>query len=574
MDTYKCLDYYTHFTETWKDYSKPSTIITKEVLDIQKIDHTLQCNIFQLIPSVVSDKFIASIKTNSQNSHISKILLFSSNDFDTSIFKSDKVIFIRLTDIIEVQYCHIFKYMDNNIVNIFLIDYVVLDQNSSIYLKSIKSKELLLFSSKSSENITCEFNAFAVKDNPIFSANYYINMYGSLNLLIRKFYMNAYKLINVSNIIETIITDTNIDCSKKYNYINLPTFFLFFCIPQNTVEEYTVDFDSLSKTLESDIMHKNHSIDLTSVYKNVQDYIPILDQIKYTELENRIKSAIYFKCKKEFLDNTEFIDKTRKILEEEIKEKVNKIQEQKQKIVETTVENYRKNIVDQIDTYKKINIEIIDSELDTYKKEKTREIDDLCIKEFNKRIETMRQEIDEKKNREEISFETYIRELYESKYADKVEELFQENLKKKNEQLDEIAKDLLERKNKVLEDVHKRRVEEKDAEFDFYCKQEEERIKQKLSTFELQERVKITEYLESLKVIETEKLLFSIKEHVQEYTDSEKEKVDEEMFKLRHQRSKTIETEFDKLITDKMNELNSQVRYFKTNKTRRRKWYL
>jgi hypothetical protein len=572
MDTYNCFNYYTQFVNTWKDYRRPSTLITKGFLDTESIQD-INCVIYQLLPSTITDDFIEALTSNLENPQISRICIITSKATDlASIIKNDKLNVIRLTFVNEIQYSHVFRYMDRNEINIFLYDYIVIDPNESHLLKSIKKNQIAVLSA--STNITSEFNGFVVNGAPEFKANYYINMYGSLNLVIRKFYMNSYKIVNLSTIISFTTLGNNIDLTLNNHYINLPTFLVIFSIPQNKSIEFDVDIDKLLDTLVSDTTHSHHSIDPEFMYKNLDDFIPILNQLELAEIENRIKSSIYFKCKYDLNQNRKSIEKAKKDMEDDLKEKMTGFQKQRQKIIDDSIESYRLNVLNQIDSYKKINMQIINDELEVYKATKEAELDLKYTADLDKKLKELNDEIDAKRNQEEIAFQIHVKDLYENKYTEEVENMFNQNLKKKNEQIDEIAKSILERKIKEIDVMCAKKLEEKEIEYQSIIKAEELRIKQKIGQIEIQERVKLNEYMENVKEIESKKLIALVEDHLREYKDLEKERINEQMFTLRKTKEDNIEKEFENKREIMMGELNKVVAYYKNKKTRRTKWWL
>jgi hypothetical protein len=167
-----------------------------------------------------------------------------------------------------------------------------------------------------------------------------------------------------------------------------------------------------------------------------------------------------------------------------------------------------------------------------------------------------------------------VKDLYENKYTDDVEKLFHENLKKKNDQIDEIAKSILERKIKEIDGMCLKKLEEKEAEYQAFVRTEEIRIKQKIGQIEIQERAKLNEYIENVKDIESKKLIALVEDHLREYKDLEKERINEQMFALRKTKEDNLEKEFENKREIMMTELNKVVAYYKTKKTRRSKWWL
>jgi hypothetical protein len=569
MDTYNCLDYYTQFVNTWEEFRKPSTLVTKGFLDTDDIQD-IKCVIYQLLPSQITDEFIKALTQNLENPEISRICLFTSIGNNLSdMIESDKLSIINLSSVNEIQYSHVFKYMESNQINIFLNDYIVIEPNK---LKSLKVNQFGLLSA--STNITCEFNGFVINSTPLFKANYYINMYGSINLVIRKFYMNSYKIVNLSTIIPLTLLDHNIDCTTTNHYVNLPIFFVVFSIPQDKVIEIDVDTEKLLDNLTSDTTYLKHSIDHEIMYKNINDYIPILNQLELAEIENRIKSSIYFKCKHDLNNNKKLLEKSRKDMDDQLREKMIEFQKERQKVIDSSISSYRLNILSQIDSYKQINMQIINDELEVYKSTKQSEIDLTCSVEQEKKLKDLEQYMEDKRNQEDLSFQVYVKDLYDTKYSQEIEKLFTENLKKKNEQIDEIAKSILDRKMSEIDSMCVKKLKEKEVEYQAFITSEELRIKQKMGQFELQERARLAEYIESVRDIESKKLLDVIEVHVREYKDLEKEKIDEQMFKLRKTKEENIEKEFENKREIMMIELNKVVAYYKNKKTRRTKWWL
>jgi hypothetical protein len=462
--------------------------------------------------------------------------------------------------------------MDPNEINIFLHDYIVIEPNETHVLKSIKKNQLGLLSGKT--NIISDFNGFVVNGAPDFKANYYIHMYGSLNLVIRKFYMNSYKIVNVSTLISFTLLGDNIDSALHSHYVNLPIFLVIFSIPQHNPIEFDVDIDKLLDNLVSDTTHSHHSIDPELMYKHLDDFIPILNQLELAEIENRIKSSIYFKCKYDLNQNKKCIEKAKKDMEDELKEKMTDFQTRRQTIIDDSIESYRLNILNQIDSYKTMNMQIINDELQVYKSTKQMELDLQYSADRTTKLKELNIEIETKRNQEELAFQLHVKDLYENKYTDDVEKLFHENLKKKNDQIDEIAKSILERKIKEIDGMCLKKLEEKEVEYQAFVRTEEIRIKQKIGQIEIQERAKLNEYIENVKDIESKKLIALVEDHLREYKDLEKERINEQMFALRKTKEDNLEKEFENKREIMMTELNKVVAYYKTKKTRRSKWWL
>jgi len=249
-------------------------------------------------------------------------------------------------------------------------------------------------------------------------------------------------------------------------------------------------------------------------------------------------------------------------------------QKEQQKVIDISISSYRLNILSQIDSYKQINMQIINDEIEVYKTTKQLEIDLKCSAEQEKKLKDIQQHLEDKRNQEELSFQIYVKDLYETKYSEEIEKLFAENLRKKNEQIDEIAKGILDRKMSEIDSMCVKKLKEKEVEYQAFITSEELRIKQKIGEFELQERARLAEYIESVRDIESKKLISLVELHIREYKDIEKEKVDEQMFKLRKIKEDNIEKEFENKREIMMLELNKTVKYYKNKKTRRTKWWL
>jgi hypothetical protein len=388
MDKNFILNTYSNFLKTWRGYNTPALLLTSGVLDINNTNNVKKIVLYQVVPTHIDDNFYESIKININNPEIFQINLICKPDNPIDFVMSKiSVIYMDNNDI---SYNDILVKLDNNFINVILYDIIIFDYTTTHLLTTLTETQLGLISSKYykpesdikdfantffKDDTCCEFNGFVVNGVPTIMTDFYINMYGSKNLFIQKFFKNSFEIVNLSKLCNTFLVKINEEYSLENNYVNTPNFSIIFCfdqvnafLPKQVIIEENLVLDDIDGKKNPNF----EKITLNNLQKNIQDFIPLIKYINIVEFENILKynlkthyNSLIESNNNHYNEMEERVKNTESGLTSEMYSKIESLQRDGIDKLNAFLEDYTKKRLDEIDILKNKHKEDNDSELNT-----------------------------------------------------------------------------------------------------------------------------------------------------------------------------------------------------------------
>jgi hypothetical protein len=594
-----------HITQLKNRYkcTKFKPIFLNGCLEESNTNNIFEINVFHLLPDTMTPNFKKAILKNLENDKITEIYLITNNiDSQQERINHDKVKYLNFSKFYGIQFYDIFQYFKNDAINIFLYDSVVLDNLSIIFLNNLQEKQIGLISSrkflnelnndrecclsitKQNESHNFEFNGFIVngKINELYDI--YVNIYGSLNLLIQQMIIKNYSFINLSNIFKSYIFEYS-----PYNVLNKNNYFMnSFPIIYVTQQLYFHDYlDVTLPDIESFEKYNEQALECIDyeILNKPLDFLSVEDQVIINETKNKIFSNFYLEYKNHFLQktsdyekkyNSEFLSK-QELINKELELYKNNKELEINKQLQLDKNNKELEINKQLQLDKEENNKI----LDNYKQERINEIEELKNKQVLEIQTLTNQKLNDElaiinknlKNTEQSAYDKFKEELelftkksYENlNFQINIEK--QEKLKDIDEKIENLRKNNLHSVN--IEHLKEReRLEKLLTEYENYKKQEIDKksnedyfsiYSSKLNEIELKmleiKNEKIALMDEEINTIKSEKIkllnqnegyeMNKLEENIKKYKEEWEKKVDSYIDNLKNEKAKTAELEFD-----------------------------
>jgi hypothetical protein len=494
----------------------------------------------------ITEQGIRALTLNISNPKIESVTIFT-NDNHSQPISDDKVSYVKCSKHFGLQLSDVTSYFKENVLNVFMYDIIVLDFDSSVYLHYLTNKQIGIFSAKvfdediptdphmfknitNYHNINSEFNAIVVLGK-LNAYDFYLDMYGSINLLIAAL-GSTYEIVNLSKIViaylfeEKMYTDTYI--SHNFPLIYAPVQLYFMEDLNVTIPEENV-LESFSQEIRECVILED--------LKYTQDNLPLDDQVLLADLRNKLRSEIVLSYKVEHekqmklisADSNEFylnkkheIVNNLEVFKKEQLEELDVFMEQEKKTnmeaLEVQLVEERHRIADIIQEIEK------ESKIELGKKRaiELKKIDIEVQLKLDTELLKVNKILDDDKNRAYIAFKREI-ELFTTTAYSSLHEEIKEARRQKLEEVKQEIKDIntaeIERINKEHL-TEKKRLEVLLTEWEAFKRQEIECLQQ-------------TEYLEkfSSSLLEIETAIHNIKNEKTRQLEQELTAEKETMYK-------------------------------------------
>jgi len=282
---------YTQFTEDWKQYPKPSVLTTSGYLECGEITASSPVRVYQIIPRVLSDAMRSCIESHKMLGTSITLIKHTSTFIETSLLDGTTV--QEYSDWKGLSYSAVMSMLSPDSINIVLYDAVTFDSLLPA-IQCITPTTMCILSD--------DMSGFIVRGIPPVELPYYVDTFGSKQLVIRKLYLAKYSIVNVSLILPSRCAETNPDHTKDSNYVGLKEFVLTHVIPQPLTEEFAISIpQTQSGDVDESLLFKTYidnpetisDVDFRVLQTNIEEYIPLIERIGLATLERSIRAGFF-----------------------------------------------------------------------------------------------------------------------------------------------------------------------------------------------------------------------------------------------------------------------------------------
>lgn len=456
---------YTQFVTEKCNGVRVNAIITKGYLGKTSTPCN-QINVYQIVPSTVSDNMLKSMEYNSKHPIVhSYYAITSAKNLPVETIALPKK---------NPTYSDIFAVLNPTSVNIILYDCVILDQVWTDYMRHIEPNTFGVLSSKHfkkdipldvsvfSDNSEYtydidNFNGFVVYGKPSFDTPYYPNVFGSKHMLIKKFYSMKQNIVNLANTIPCYFLEQNSDYSLTDSYIPVPSFSLMIIQPQteSSNPELIVDEEDMFKDRDPTPLDVDISFD--NIQLSIEDYVPFVKRVELSTIEHELKRKFYKVYQEDCTQKLSFNTEKQLCSLRELDEKVESIRKEQFTKLD---EDYKAKTKELVTKYSHMQ-EQLQRELDAIRETKTKEIDDRVNAEMDVlRSKKIIEVENETKNMYELldaKYSTAQKErqvaigVYEKNEHDRIDKEIRSLYDKKHE---ELMKHIGERRSKLENEIN------------------------------------------------------------------------------------------------------------------------
>jgi hypothetical protein len=620
---------YTQFITEKCNGSRINAIITKGY--IGKISTPCnQVNIYQIVPSTVSENMLKSIEYNSKHPLVQKYYAIStSRDLPVETITIQKK---------TPTYSDIFEVMNPTSINIVLYDCVILDQVWTDYIRHIEPNTLGILSSKKFKgdipldvsvfNDNSEykydidnFNGFVIYGKPSFDTPYYPNVFCSKHMLIRKFYSMKQNIVNLANTIPCYFLETNADYSTTDSYVPVPSFSIMIVQPQSESvnSELVIDEDDMFKDRDPTPLDVDISFDNMQV--SIEDYVPFVKRVELSTIEHQLKRKFYQvyqdDCNQKLTFNTEKqlcllreldeniesvrkdkllkLDDDYKIKTKELVTKYGHMQEQLQRELDTLRETKTKDIDDRVNaemdvlrSKKSIELEnetknmyeLLDAKyanaqkerqtaLSVYEKNEHDRIDKEIRSAYDKKYDELNKHINERR----VKLESDVNSLKSTMIAKIETDLRKEYVQKYNDEyiksLAQIVSGVELKRNTMMVLLEKEinaLKHHKVTEIDAWEQKQKAKAVENNSIFENEQRSHVNKLISDFYTTQMETIKKQIDIQYQQELEKVQQTVQKETDILRTQKLKSISSDIHEALTSKLKSLDAEIETLKHEK--------
>jgi len=308
MDKNKYYNVYTHLIKKYEGRQKPNTIVINNSIEVisDPLDSASKFRIsnmpiivYCIIPSIQTEKFYDSITKTADNPRVTSIIIIGNNTNLKNKFLNPKIQTLFLNKWTGLTYQDVFNVMNPHTINILLCDSICLDYNTLVNATKLADGTVGVLSSRKFTNTYSDnaydyenlselrghsiykFSGFIFKGIPTVYCDFYINIYGSRHLLVKKFYNYNFSVVNVSTFILSYMFEKNIEYySKKDTYFNIQNFSIIILLPQINDDSVAIDSQTIEKTLKT-----VPDVNITEyTFRKLQAYDVVLDDFKKIEI--------------------------------------------------------------------------------------------------------------------------------------------------------------------------------------------------------------------------------------------------------------------------------------------------
>jgi len=309
MSTDLFLNYITQVRSKYKVRARP-LFLNGIIEDNAREENSIV--IFQLLPDVIGEKAVKALSINSLNPAVSKIYAITN---ETDVYENGKIFYIKKNKFFGLQFGDIFPYFHTYAVNVLLFDSVVIDFNATRYLKNLSNKQVGLLSSKLfyripddiekyntfseiNEKKTFEFNGIAFTEVPDVGTDLYVNMFGSINILLSLLALKS-SIVNLSDIVISYLFETHPFSQDNYVTNNFPVVCSF---PQVYFGESSVVSIPEIDELESFICQTPECLSYSPPQLRPED------EYEINTVKNKMLQQAYYQYKLDYDSKTKLID--------------------------------------------------------------------------------------------------------------------------------------------------------------------------------------------------------------------------------------------------------------------------
>jgi hypothetical protein len=523
---------YTQFITESCNGTRHPAVITKGFIGKLPVPST-KINVYQLIPSTVSERVLQTIELNRKHPSIQSYTAIKLKD--TSIPQG-----VRSIDIPKgpISYSDVISVVDPNSVNIVLYDSVVIDQVWTDYIGHISSGMLGILSSRKftdgiPEDVSVyndrsaytyeidNFNGFIFLGRPQIDLNYFVNVFGSKHMLIKKFYQMKFNIVNLANIVPCYMFEQNPDYKKAESYLNAPSFSIMIVQPQSDTVVSDIVIDEKEIFRERDSTPVDPPVCFPDLQLNVDNFIPILSRLNLSELEHNIRVTFYNQHR------TEYEQMHKHIVENQIRLQKDfdaRIQDARVAQMTKLEEDYKNKTKELLNRYTAMEQQLA-SDLDSIREQKMKEIDD--------KVEA---ELDIARGKRSIELETEKKTLF-----DALEAQYSVAQRERQKAVADYEKSERERVEREITDIYSTKYDQLNAKLDAHRREVEantEKLRAKLET-KIAEEIR-TEYISKYNE-EYIKSLAQLVKSIEQRKTSAFVTLDKEIQAIRNSRKKEIE---------------------------------
>ena len=525
--------------------------------------------LYQLIDTATDGLTYNSIFKNADNPFIEKVVVITSNLPDFSYNNHDKVEHLNINSTYGITTDDIFKEFQDDYINIFLFDDVVLDYNLSVNISKLQPSDIGLLSPFMFDNFQIPENAidygdFALLDNKTIhskfsgiiingminlDSKYYVSIDGFQNLIIKdlskfydpvnistlvKSYLFRYRYLDVKS---TYFTNcSNIDCPLIISIAKDPSDLVYVSLTDTydnlKCEEIGKEQFSFHNEFKLDIESK---IDIEKIRVYFKNKFYNKYKKEYDLLLEKNNKKLYEICalkEKELYEKNEIMKRNlEKSIDDDKIKSTEQCYENIQKIMEIEMEKiemYKQEQLDIIrnstssetddDSIKKINGEDfskITEYLDNYIKKRTFEIDNAIEKQKEEREKELHKHFEEKMKQKNEEIELIIDE------------------KKKSAKLNNLQIPLTDEQNTILEDI----ISSHRAKYEQYFLEEKKKLDELLAVQKTKKFEKIDNealLYKKKQEVYIENLLLQKQFELEEYRQKRKIEIDNECEEIRN----------------------------------------
>lgn len=620
---------YTQFVTEKCNGSRINAIITKGY--IGKIPTPCnQVNIYQIVPSTVSENMLKSIEYNSKHPLVQKYYAISTS----------KTLPVETLTIPKKNptYSDIFELMNPTSVNIVLYDCVILDQVWTDYIRHIEPNTLGILSSKKfKDDIPLDvsvfndnseykydidnFNGFVIYGKPSFDTPYYPNVFCSKHMLIKKFYSMKQNIVNLANTVPCYFLETNTDYSTTDSYVTVPSFSIMIVQPQteSVNSELVIDEEDMFKDRDPAPLDVDISFDNMQV--SIEDYVPFVKRVELSTIEHQLKRKFYQVYQDDCTQKLTFNTEKQLCMLRDLDEQIESVRKEKFLKID---EDYKQKTKEMVTKYTHMQ-EQLQRELDMLRETKTKEIDDRINAEMDVLRSKKAIEVEnETKNMYELldaKYSTAQKErqtalsVYEKNEHDRIDKEIRSLYDKKHDELNRHIQDRRSKLESEVEslrstmvsklesDLRKEYVQKyndeyikslaqlvstvelkrntamvllekeisalkhhKVTEIDAWEQKQKAKVVETVSTFENEQRSHVTKLTSEFYKIQLETIKQQLDTHYKQELGKVQQTIQKESDNIRTQKLKSISSEVHEALTSKIRALDSEIETLKREK--------
>jgi hypothetical protein len=463
-------DFYTQFTEDWPSSPQPKSIMINGILqnlDYKKLNKN-HIAVYQVVPSEQSDAFYTALNTNLNNPNISSITLLCNRTVLSRAIDDKKIKIVSLNLWDGIKFNHIFQLFTERTINVVFFDSIVLDYTTADMIFNVPEKTIGLLSSKTfvdgipenfvnynflskhNPNNFSEFNALIINNTKNIELDYYFNFYGSINLVINKFYCNMFNVVNLSRIVTSFLLENNVDYQKCQHYVDSDLFAIIFAVPQLDYSsasglEIKLDLDRIKQFIDEPKTIFNYRNITFDTLQRVPSSIDIIDKSDISQLQHIILHNFY----KEY---------------------------------NHTFNNTFGRITEEIELYKTETLNNLQKELDEFKDKRLKDIEEIVNNDFVQKHRKLDEELNEKStNSLLLSKRNELQ--YKQEYETKYERLYNEKLLNLDSELKARETSLFNNTNDVIKQYFDENIKKRNTDIDIYSANRKREIEDELENY-------------------------------------------------------------------------------------------